>query len=240
MIKVVSTKKLLPEIIEEARENGIEITEKSAIATQPILTVEKKKQLLNWLHNNRTVPVVFTSSNAVSSLEECLGSQALSSIKGLKVFCLSGRTRDAVTQAFSMTELPGMASSGMALAKEILKKVIHEVVFFCGHKRRDELPDLLRQNGVVVHEIVVYETVSTPFIVKEDMDAIMFFSPSAVESFFTLNQLNKNIVCFAIGETTADSILKYSGNTIIISDTPSQEGMLKSLLAYKHLITSAG
>ena len=61
MIKVVSTKKLLPEIIEEARENGIEITEKSAIATQPILTAEKKKQLLNWLNNNTTIPVVFTS-----------------------------------------------------------------------------------------------------------------------------------------------------------------------------------
>ena len=240
MIKVVSTKKLWHEIIEEASENGIEITEKSAIATQPILTAEKKKQLLSWFNNNTTVPVVFTSSNAVSSLEEGLGSQALQSIKSLQVFCLSGRTRDAVTEAFPMAELLGMASSGMALAKLILKKGIHEVVFFCGNKRRDELPDLLRQNGVVVHELVVYETVSTPFIVREDMDAIMFFSPSAVESFFTLNQLNKNIVCFALGETTADSILKYSGNTIIISDTPSQEGMLKSLLAYKHLITSAG
>jgi uroporphyrinogen-III synthase len=90
---------------------------------------------------------------------------------------------------------------------------------------------------VVAHEIVVYETVPTPCIATEEMEAILFFSPSAADSFFSVNQPKKNIICFAVGETTADSILKYSGNTIIISDTPSQKGILKALIAYKKLNT---
>jgi uroporphyrinogen-III synthase len=236
-IKVVSTKKLLPEIVEEAKESGIEITEQEAIAIQPILTEEKEEQLLSWFDKNKTQPIVFTSANAVSSLGHYLGKKARREKNKLQVFCLSGRTKDAVMEAFPMATLAGSASSARALAHLILSKGINEAVFFCGNKRRDELPALLQENGVVVHEVVVYETVATPGIATEEMDAVLFFSPSAAESFFSLNQLKKNIVCFAIGQTTADSILKYSGNTIIISETPSQEGMLKALKAFKHLIT---
>jgi uroporphyrinogen-III synthase len=236
-IKVLSTKKLLPEVIEDARENGIDITEQEAIAVQPILTEEKEAQLLSWFDKETIQPIVFTSANAVTTVSHYLGKYTRREKKGLQVFCLSGRTKEEVMEAFPMAELAGTSSSAKALAQLILAKEVNEVVFFCGNKKRDELPGILKHNGVVVHEVVVYETVPTPFTTKEEMDAVLFFSPSAVDSFFSLNQLKKNIICFAVGETTADSILKYSGNTIIISDTPSQEGMLKALKAYKHLIT---
>jgi uroporphyrinogen-III synthase len=235
--KVLSTKKLLPEIIEDAKENGFDIIEQEAIAIQPILTEEKEDQLLSWFNKKPIQPIVFTSANAVTCLGQYLGKHSRREKKDMQVFCLSGRTKVAVMETFPMAELAGTSSSAKALAELIIARGINEVVFFCGNKRRDELPGILKQNGVVVHEVVVYETVPTPFTTKEDMDAVLFFSPSAVDSFFSLNQLKKNIICFAVGETTADSILKYSGNTIIISDTPSQEGMLKALKAYKHLIT---
>jgi uroporphyrinogen-III synthase len=236
-IRVLSTKKLLPEIVEEAKENGIEITEQEAIAVHPILKEEKQEQLLSWFHRYTSQPIVFTSANAVSSLEHYLGKYLRGDKTRLQVFCLSGRTKEAVLEAFPIANIAGVAPSARALAKLILAKGINEVFFFCGNKRRDELPGLLKQNGAVAHEIVVYETVSTPCIATEEMDAILFFSPSAADSFFSVNQPKKNIICFAVGETTADSILKYSGNTIIISDTPSQEGMLKALIAYKNLNT---
>ena len=82
----------------------------------------------------------------------------------------------------------------------------------------------------MVHEIIVYETVETPVTAIENIDGILFFSPSAVNSFFSVNQLNANTVCFAIGNTTAEAIAGFTGNKIITSEYTSQEMMLASLI----------
>src|SRR6478609_3485338 len=130
-IRVLSTKKLLPEIVEEAKENGIEITEQEAIAVHPILKEEKEEQLLSWFHKYSSQPIVFTSANAVSSLEHYLGKYLRGDKTRLQVFCLSGRTKEAVMEAFPIANFAGVASSAKALAQLILSRGINEVFFFC-------------------------------------------------------------------------------------------------------------
>ena len=58
------------------------------------------------------------------------------------------------------------------------------VTFFCGNQRRDTLPDKVRAAGIKVEELVVYETVELPLKVTDHYDAILFYSPSGVRSFF--------------------------------------------------------
>ncbi len=82
----------------------------------------------------------------------------------------------------------------------------------------------------MVHEVVVYETVETPTVAADDIDAILFFSPSAVKSFFSVNQLKSGAICFAIGATTAAAVKEYSGNKVFISEAPTQEALLDLII----------
>jgi uroporphyrinogen-III synthase len=83
---------------------------------------------------------------------------------------------------------------------------------------------------------VVYETLETPVEIPGPLDAVLFFSPSAVNSFFSKNQLEKNTACFAIGATTARTIASYTANKIISSEVPDQSVLVQALRTYFHNI----
>jgi uroporphyrinogen-III synthase len=107
-----------------------------------------------------------------------------------------------------------------------------EVIFFCGNKRRDELPVLLNQHDIEVNEIQVYETKTLKYKIEKDYDGILFFSPSAVESFFSVNKLNKQTVLFAIGNTTANEMKKFTSNKIVIADEPAKKNLVEKMIEY--------
>jgi uroporphyrinogen-III synthase len=146
---------------------------------------------------------------------------------------LAGKTKQAILKVEQLKKkIIAEANNATNLAQKIIESGVKEIVFVCGNKRRDELPVLLNKAGIEIHELTVYETTKTPIVISEDFDAILFFSPSAVQSFFSVNQLKKNTACFAIGETTAGSISDVTNNRIIISKSPSQEEMLASVHFY--------
>lgn len=230
--KVFSTKKLEPSLIENAKHSGIEITEQEFISIKPIRNKETFERIIQLAESGINT-IALTSSNAVDVLESYHRVGDTSYVIEWKIFCLSGKTKESVEAAlFSKKTIIGEARNARELAKEIISQGVKEIIFFCGNKRRIELPTMLKDAGVTVHEIVVYETIETPVTVTDDVGGILFFSPSAVQSFFSVNQLRKNIVCFAIGQTTADSIADFTDNRIIISETPSQEKLLALVQSY--------
>ncbi|HEV7329847.1 MAG TPA: uroporphyrinogen-III synthase [Flavisolibacter sp.] len=230
--KVLSTKKLAPSLVEKANENGIEIIEQEAIAIKPIVTEEKAREIMPWVLSEDLHYAVFTSANAVLAVQKYLRQGASWLIPNWKVFAIGGKTKETLYPYFNPANIVATADYGKDLAQKIIEEKVKEVVFFCGNRRRDELPNILKAAGITVHEIVVYETTETPAMLTEDIDGILFFSPSAVHSFFSANQLKKGTVCFAIGQTTADSIADFTDNRIIISESPSQESMLASVNFY--------
>jgi len=90
----------------------------------------------------------------------------------------------------------------------------------------------LQQHDIEVNEIVVYQTVPVPHKISKPYHGILFFSPSAVESFFSNNKLPEQTVLFAIGNTTAKEIKKYTNNTIIISGQPGKENLVEAMMEY--------
>ena len=60
----------------------------------------------------------------------------------------------------------------------------------------------------------------------------MFFSPSAAESFFSTNTLTDKTILFAIGNTTALSIKKYTGNKIIVADEAGKNNLVEKAIEY--------
>lgn len=229
---VFSTKKLEPSLVEMVKEQGIAVVEQEAIQIQPIFTKEKRNEIVSLLE--KKIPyAVFTSSNAVSSLKKYFHTDVSPLPVQWKIFCISGKTKEWIQENEALFgTVVGTAAYGTQLAEQIIHRGVKELVFFCGNRRRDELPSILQAAGVQVHEVVVYETIETPVTAPENFDAVLFFSPSAVQSFFTVNQLKEAAVCFAIGHTTADSIAGFTKNKIIVSNAPTQKALLNEVINY--------
>jgi uroporphyrinogen-III synthase len=230
--KVLSTKKLAPSLLEQATKNDIEIIEQEAIAVQPIVSKEKRDEIMPLVLSQEPKHIVFTSSNAVETVQIYLHQGDTWIIPNWNIFCISGKTKEALYPYINPAQIIATAENAKDLAQKIIEQGVKEVVFFCGNKRKDELPEILKKSGIIVHEVIAYETLETPQIATENIDGVMFFSPSAVQSFFSINQLKKDTVCFAIGQTTADSITDFADNKVIISESPSQEMMLASVNFY--------
>lgn len=174
------------------------------------------------------ITAVFTSGNAVAAVTRLLGWQRPS----WKIYCTDGHTRERVLSFFGETSIAGTAQDAASLADRLLQDSITEPVFFCGNRRRDELPQELTDKGIRIKELEVYQTILTPQRVNESYDGILFFSPSGVESFFSLNTVKENTVLFAIGKTTANSIRSFSGNKIIMGDRPGKDSLLQQCVRY--------
>lgn len=230
--KVLSTKKLEPSLVEKAKEKGIEIIEQEFILIRPIRNEETFRKITGFAEDKKLI-IALTSANAVGVLDSYMHVGDTFYVIDWKIFCLSGKTKEAVLSARLLGKnIIGEATNATALAKQIIQHGVQEIVFFCGNRRRDTLPTILEEAGIIVHEVVVYETLETPQVSTAGIDGILFFSPSAVQSFFSVNQLKKDTVCFAIGLTTADSIADFTDNRIIVSEVPSQEMLLGSVQFY--------
>lgn len=228
--RVLSTKKLKASLVEQAREADIEIIEQEAIKVKTILSKEKWNEIFGIIESKKEF-VVFTSSNAVQALQKYLNDYVNPFKIDWKIFSLSGKTKETLEELPFGTIIE-TAENSNDLAGKIIERKVNDVVFFCGNKRRDELPNILRKAGINIQEVVVYETLATPVPAIKNIDAVLFFSPSAVQSFFSINQLNKDVVCFTVGKTTADSLQHFTNNKIIICEQPSQEMMLASVESY--------
>lgn len=231
--KVLSTKKLEPSLVELAKENGIEIIEQEFISIRPIWNRETSDAILNLVTEKKIATIALTSANAVDALNSYMHVGDTFYVIKWNIFCLSGKTKQAVLNAKLLEKnIIGEARNASELAQRIVETKVSEIIFFCGDKRRDELPNTLKKANIKVHEVVLYETIDTPVKIDEDFDAILFFSPSGVQSFFSGNKLNIKTVCLAIGVTTAVSIATFTKNKIIDAITPTPGMMVNELINY--------
>ena len=173
---------------------------------------------------------VFTSSNAVEALYKLVNTYHLTLNWNAKVYAMEGRTASRVKQFFPNFHIAATAAKASDLAVKIIEKEEKKVTFFCGNLRRQELPLLLKEKKVQLNEIQVYQTEPTPVKIDEKFDGIIFFSPSAVSSFFEVNKLQPGVTCFAVGETSANSVREYTDNKIIIADQPKQELVIDMII----------
>lgn len=225
-ISILCTRPLDQLLTSKAEGKNILIDTATFIETEPVKTVEVVQQVKAFAVQK--IYAVFTSMNAADAVIE-----QLKEIPDWKIFCLGGVTKEHILTFFGKDRLEGTAKNATALCERIIAaKEMKELVFFCGDHRLDELPETLRRHNISVQEIIVYNTIQTPQYVDKDYDAIMFFSPSAVHSFFSLNTLQLNVVLFAIGKTTAATIHTYCTNTVVTSEWPGKEHMVDLAVNY--------
>lgn len=227
-ISILSTRPLNTSLVTEAKAAGIVIDTLSFIETEAIRTIEVQQEIEQALLQSAIV--IFTSMNAVEAVATELDHHHQ---PDWLIYCIGNTTKQLVKKYFGEDSIAGNAGSAAELAQLIAEEnYIDEVIFFCGDQRRDELPEILQKNNIDVNEITVYQTIAVPQKVGKTYNGILFFSPSAVESFFSNNQLNNQTILFAIGNTTANEIIKYTNNKIIISDEPGKENLVRQMMEY--------
>lgn len=213
-------------LIQEAAEQNIQLDIIPLIDTEPIHDIDTQQEVEQIAL--QYVTVVFTSMNAVESVIDMLDEH----VPEWNIYCMGNTTQELIRNYFGDTSIHGTGNNATELAENILSEneELDEVFFFCGDQRRDELPAKLKEAGINVEEIVVYKTI--PLIQKIDTtyDGIIFFSPSAVESFFTKNKATTSTVFFAIGSTTEAAIKKYTNNSIITAHSPGKEELVRKAI----------
>ena len=147
-------------------------------------------------------------------------------LKG-KFYCVGKQTFDNVNElGFSAVNYE---HSGIELAEYIIENNKEEsFILLASDKRREELPNLLRANDVTLQEVICYRTELVLNKVKNEYDAVVFFSPSAVTSFAKNNTILPKTITFAIGNTTANQIIESKlPNQIIQPENPSMKEVIE-------------
>ncbi|HUQ65582.1 MAG TPA: uroporphyrinogen-III synthase [Flavitalea sp.] len=220
--RLLVTKKISPSLVLQAGLKGVDILEKEFIRIVPVVNDQLNKKIIRLATEEHTV--VFTSKNAVSSIA------AINTFvtADWKIFCIDGATKDEVKKYIPAGNIEGTAQNASLLAKVIAEKSENrKIIFFCGNKRIEDLPGFLLTRNFDVEELVVYNTELVPQKIIDDFDAVAFFSPTAAESFFSVNNLKETVVCFSVGRTTTEAIIKYTENEVITAVKPSEETIIE-------------
>ena len=224
---ILSTKILKPYIKYQLIDNDFNVVEHDFIKIENTDASAVKEILSTYLPN-----YIFTSKNAVKAFVNYISANKINVQKKSNFFAISGETQQAlVDEGYKVLIAKDNAA---ALANEIIStSKEQQFVFFCGDKRRNELPDAMQQAGLDVEEVVLYKTVLQSLKITVSYQAILFFSPSAVEGFFKENILAKTVQCFCIGYTTANALKEYKiNNKIKVISYPSQQVMIDEVLHY--------
>ena len=225
-ITILSTKKLKASVRQKAAQNGIHFLHDDFIAID-YLEGESVKQSFESLQEH----LVFTSQHAVKGFQRNADHFEYP-LPAKKIFCLNGETLKAVN-TIKNAEIVSVSSHADALAKDITQRPeIKAVSFICGNKRLDHLPNLLKKNNINVNEVMVYRTSYSGKRIHENYEAVFFFSPTGVESFFQTNILPREIPCFCIGETTASSVREHTKNAVFVAERSTQDCMLEAAKQY--------
>lgn len=217
-LTVLSTKILTEIQKHELINNNFDVIEHNFIS------ISNKNQELKNINNN----LIFTSQNAVLSILESPDvSNLLSSLKEKPVFCVGLKTKALLEEnGFEVLVYVDYAED----LAEIISLVYNDenFTFFSGNLRKDLLPKTLKNAKIKFNEIEVYQTTLTSQKITQQLDAILFFSPSGVESYLQNNKIKKEI-CFCIGETTAKALKEYAEN-IVVAEYPSVEAVIEEVI----------
>ena len=215
MIQILSTKTLLNNQREALVNADFNVIEADFIKTK------SNPFQLDEINEN----LIFTSQNAVQSF---LLDQKSEALKSKNVFCVGLKTKIMLSEnGYNVVAYTGYAED----LSEIITLIYasESYTFFSGNLRRETLPTALKEAKIKFNEIQVYETALTPQKIKVPVEAIMFFSPSGIESYVKENKI-KNETCFCIGTTTASALEGITKN-IVVADQPTIEDVIEDVIA---------
>ena len=169
---------------------------------------------------NEIQNVIITSKNAVEAL---LTNFSVSELQFKNIYCVGRRTKRLVEKRI------GKVTHTEPNAKKLAEYLVEfidgtEVTYFCSDLRLDDLPNILTENHIKVNEVEAYQTKFDADKVESNIDGVMFYSTSTVESFLKQNKANG--IAFCIGETTTKVAAQYFED-VRIAKVPTVESVIE-------------
>ena len=216
--RILSTKKLTHFQKSLFENTQIELLEIDFIQTQP--KEFQTQQIYEY--------VIFTSQNAVTGV---LNHLQIETIKQKPVLCVGIKTKQLLeNNGFNVIECVRGAKRIIEAIESKYKS--NSFTFFCGQNRLDVLPDYFNNNQMIWNMYKVYQTQLTPQKIENELDGILFFSPSGVESFCSKNKINNHQVAFCIGTTTAETASQKGFKKVETPLEPSIESVIEKAIFY--------
>lgn len=222
MVRVLSTKQLREETFRLFPHAGI------VVKSVPFIRIDLPEHIV--LPEAQQVDAIITSANAVIALSRIREKLPFFNT----IYCISGQTESLVREHLSAVHI--VARPYASALVEILEKTAftYPLWVFKGNKALPTIPEGLQNAGIAFEAIEVYQNTATPQLLQEDFEAILFFSPSAVESFLKNNFIPDNTITFAIGKTTARA-LKPFAKQVKISEETTEASVVKAVVKYFNL-----
>jgi len=191
--------------------------------------------------------IIFTSENAVRAVVKRAGVRGnLRNVAGRRsrAAAVGPTTATAAERAGFFVDYQAHTHSGAALANELGEKLRGQTVFLPRSDRANpDLPQLLRNYGADVTEVIAYRTV-TPVnldqekiaaIVNGEVEAVLFFSPTAVEHFVAivgkekLLDLQERLAITAVGPITANALHQSGVDTLLVAEDTTADAVIAAL-----------
>ncbi|GJQ22107.1 MAG: hypothetical protein HBSIN02_24620 [Bacteroidia bacterium] len=190
--------------------------------------------------------VVFTSANAVRAFLARIGvvhPDAQQVLAHRRLYAVGRKTAAALSGNGMAVTLALESGTATDLADAIGSVEGQSILFPKSEIARDVLPSILRSRNAMVDEIVVYTTVPPPPGELETVraglhgggiDAVLFFSPSAVRNAVQLlgTAAMRKPVAAVIGPTTAEAAREAGLRADVVAPQPTAEALLDSLADY--------
>ena len=217
-MRLLSTKNVSKSFKDELNQSGIYLKEHPMIQIVPIQF--KISQLNSAL--------IFTSQNAVNIAFE--SADILRKIKDKNCFCVGEKTK-ALLKKKGLNVLK-MCQNASDLSNFLIENYRKESFsFFCGKQRMKEIETSLNKYGIALNIHEIYQTNFTSKHFKTYFDGILFFSPSAVSSYFTKNTWAIDTHGFCLGSTTAKRLSQFTSN-FSKAKKPSENQLMITIQQY--------
>ena len=182
--------------------------------------------------------IVLTSAQAVRAVVKRgkeLERSLIRSGSKLRIASVGPVTAEAARQAGLPVEYVAETHTGAALAEELGDRLQGAKVFLPRSDRANpDLPAALKRRGAQVTEVIAYRTLKPTDVDQRNLrqmaegaaDAVLFFSPSAVQHFAELfggeqlRALQDKLAITAVGPVTANVLRQAGvGRTVLAGDT---------------------
>ena len=191
-------------------------------------------------HPDRYGGLLLTSPRAVEAFAEALrwlpNQSAAWTAK--PVFAVGPRTSEALRQLGFQPqgEEAGNAEALADVLEQSAAGLDGRLLFLCGDRRRDTLPERLQNAEIAFEECIVYRTLPQTHLElpDEEPDWMIFFSPSGVEAMERTSEMRRwKAWIAAIGPTTATALQQAGRAVDVIAPAPSPEALVQALVAYR-------
>ncbi|WP_452220563.1 hydroxymethylbilane synthase [Lacinutrix salivirga] len=176
---------------------------------------------------NEIENVIITSKNAVESL---VTNYSAAELQFKNIYCVGRRTKKMIENRIG--KVKHSEKNAEKLANYLVEFIEGtEVTYFCSDLRLDALPTILEENNIKVNEVEAYQTKFDSYKIDDTVEAVMFYSPSTVQSFKKENIVNDTMIAFCIGETTAKEASKHFKD-VRVAKVPTVESVIELVNAY--------